>query len=76
MIVSEYMNDSTLIKHYSDAGVLLRQEETGELYADPIDVVPCPYTYTETNEPIEEPEEMTEIEEKAMGYDILTGVIK
>lgn len=65
MIVYEYMNDGTLIKHYSDAGMLLRQEETGELYADPIDVVPCSYTYTETNESIEELEEMTENEEKS-----------
>lgn len=72
MIVSEYMNDGTLVKHYSDIGMLLRQEETGELYAEPIDIVPCPYTYTETDESIEESEEMTEIEEKAIGYDILT----
>lgn len=53
MILTEYLNDGTLIKHYSDKQVLLLQNETGIKYADPIDVVPCAYTYTETDEPIE-----------------------
>ena len=57
MIITEYLNDGTLIKHYSDAGVLLLQNETGIKYADPIDVVPCAYTYSETDEPIDAPEE-------------------
>ena len=59
MILTEYLNDGTLIKHYSDKNVMLLQVETGVKYADPIDIVPCPYTYTETTEPIEqeEPEE-------------------
>ena len=57
MIKTEFLNDGTLIKHYSDAGVLLLQVETGIKYADPIDVVPCRYTYEETNEPIEKEEE-------------------
>ena len=60
MIVTEYLNDETLVKHYSDKGVLLLQKETGINYSDPIDIVPCPYTYEETDEPIEveEPEEV------------------
>jgi hypothetical protein len=75
MIKTEYLNDGTLIKHYSDAGFLLLQNETGAKYSDPIDVVPCMYTYTETDEPIEEePEYSSEIEEKAAAYDILVGV--
>ena len=53
MILTELLNDGTLIKHYSDKGVLLLQNETGVKYADPVDVYPCPYTYTETDEPIE-----------------------
>lgn len=53
MIKTEYLNDGTLIKHYSDAGLMLLQNETGIKYADPVDVVPCRYTYTETDEPIE-----------------------
>lgn len=76
MIKIEYLNDGTLIKHYSDAGVMLLQVETGIKYSDPIDVVPCRYTYEETDELIETGEEtdMSEIEEKARAYDILVGV--
>lgn len=50
MIKIEYLNEGTLIKHYSDAGFMLLQVETGIKYADPIDVVPCRYTYEETDE--------------------------
>jgi hypothetical protein len=53
MILTEYLNDGKLIKHYSDLGVMLLQNETGVKYSDPIDVVPCAYTYTETDELIE-----------------------
>ena len=53
MILTEYLNDGKLIKHYSDLGVMLLQNETGVKYSDPIDVVPCKYTYTETDELIE-----------------------
>ena len=50
MIKAEYLNDGTLIKHYSDAGFMLLQVETGIKYADPVDMVPCGYTYEETDE--------------------------
>ena len=50
MIQIEYLNDGKLIKHYSDKGFLLLQNETGVKYADPVDIVPCPYTYTEIDE--------------------------
>lgn len=50
MIFTEYLNDGTLIKHYSDQKFLLLQNETGVKYFEPIDVVPCPYTYSETDE--------------------------
>ncbi len=73
MILTEYLNDGTLIKHYSDKGFLLLQVETGAKYAEPIDVVPCAYTYTETDELAEEPEEMDEVAEKALAYDIIVG---
>lgn len=56
MILTEYLNDGTLIKHYSDKGYLLLQNETGAKYSDPIDIVPCPYTYTETDEFAEDEE--------------------
>lgn len=60
MIQVEYLNDGTLIRHYSDAGMMLLQNETGIKYADPIDVVPCAYTYTETDEPVETDEEIVD----------------
>ena len=53
MIVEEYLNNGTLIKHYSDKGFVLLQTETGFKYSEAIDIIPCPYTYTETDEPIE-----------------------
>lgn len=76
MIKTEFLNDGTLIKHYSDAGFMLLQVETGAKYSDPVDVVPCRYTYEETDELIDDGEsrDMSEIEEKAAAYDILVGV--
>lgn len=63
MIKEEYLNDGTLVKHYSDEGRILLQVETGEKYSEPIDIVPCPYTYEETDEFIEV-EEVEETEEE------------
>lgn len=60
MIITEYLNDGTLIKHYSDAGFMLLQNETGAKYSDPIDAVPCEYTYIETDELIEIEENIDE----------------
>lgn len=77
MIQTEMLRDNTLIKHYSDEGWMLMQEETGMMYADPVDVYPCRYTYTETDIPVEAEEgeeENTEQNEKATAYDIITGV--
>lgn len=54
MIVTEYLNSGTLIKHRSDSGFMLLQNETGIKYAEAVDVVPCKYTYTETEESSEE----------------------
>lgn len=60
MIKTEYLNDGTLIKHYSDAGFMLLQVETGIKYSDPVDVVPCRYTYEETDEKIDNGENATQ----------------
>lgn len=64
MILTEYLNNGTLIRHYSDKGVLLLQVETGAKYSDPVDVVPCMYTYEETDEliDVDESEEITDEE--------------
>lgn len=52
MMVCEAVTD-TLVKHYSDRGVYIRQVETGILYAQAVDVLPCRYTYAETEELLE-----------------------
>ena len=38
-----------LYRTYSDAGMMIRQNETGAEYAEAIDVEGAPYTYTETD---------------------------
>lgn len=57
MLIEEIIEDGRFVKHYSDSGMLIRQIETGFLYSEAIDINPCPYTYEETNLPIDEPEE-------------------
>ena len=41
------------IHHYSNAGMKLLQNDTGELFDDAIDVFPTDHTYDETNIPVE-----------------------
>lgn len=53
MILTEYLNGGTLIRHYSDKNLILLQNETNIKYSDAIDVLPCIYTYSETDELIE-----------------------
>ena len=61
-LVSEhpYNGREDRIKHYSDSGMMIRKNETGVLYEEAIDKYPCKYTYTETDEPIPEPDEVIE----------------
>lgn len=58
MIVKElFMTRSDgvkLYRHYSDEGKRLIQNETGIVYDEAIDVETAPYTYTESEEFIEE----------------------
>jgi len=51
MIIEEIISPKR-IRHYSDAGFMIRQIETGRLYEDAVDRIPCRYTYEETDEPI------------------------
>lgn len=71
MIVEQLIDDGKRVRHYSDSSVKIRQVETGAVYDDAVDVMPCRYTYTETDEPIDD---MPTIEDKAEAYDILMGV--
>ena len=50
----------------------IRQDQTGTLYDEAIDVENAPYTYNETDIPIEE-EIAPEAEQKAEAYDYITG---
>lgn len=57
----------SLYKTYSDADLLILQNETGVEYDVAIDVEDAPYTYTETDKPVDaedtevvDPEEATE----------------
>ena len=56
-IQSEYVENGQRIRHYSDQNFKIRQIETNIIYEDAVDVLPCRYTYEETNEPIEAPDE-------------------
>lgn len=49
-----YKGSENLVRHYSDSGMMIRQEETGAVYADAVDVYPSRYTYTETSIPTED----------------------
>ena len=57
MIKTELLKDGTLIRHYSTENIKLFQVETGMVYDEAIDIVPCKYTYEETETPIETTEE-------------------
>ena len=68
MIQVEYLNDGTLVKHYSDKGYLLLQTEIGTKYSDPIDAVPCQYTYMETDE-------ITKIDEQYIAEETIEEIL-
>ena len=61
MIQTEIVGDR--IRTYSDSGMQIRQDQTGTLYYDAVDV-PDKYTYTETDIPI--PREAVDIDENTM----------
>lgn len=53
MIITEYIEIENRERRYSDLNMKIRQIETGNLYDDAVDVIPCPYIYEETNIPVE-----------------------
>ena len=53
MIQMEYIEAENRERRFSDNNVKIRKIETGELYNDAADIVPCPYTYEESLEPID-----------------------
>lgn len=53
MIREDLVENGDRIRHWSDLNLKIRQIETGVVYDDAVDVVPCRYTYEETDEPID-----------------------
>ena len=60
MTVIELQLSEHSVLHYSDQGFKIRQIETGDLFNDAGDLIPCVYTYEETNIPIDTPKEPDE----------------
>ena len=54
MIITELIEDGNRVRHYSDERYKIRQVETGIIYDDAVDYIPCIYTYEETDILIEE----------------------
>jgi len=54
MIIIEQLDEGKRERRYSDKGVKLLQVETNILYDDAVDVVPCRFTYEESEEPIDD----------------------
>lgn len=57
-MIIEQIFDENHVRHYSDNNMKIRQIETNIIYDDAVDVTPCRYTYEETDEPIENDEEI------------------
>lgn len=57
MIVREFYEVRSdgvrLFKTYSDVNCYIRQNETGFIYSEAVDVENAPYTYSETDEVVE-----------------------
>lgn len=62
-----------LYRTYSDAEMMIQQNETGVEYAEAIDVEGTSYTYTETETPIETPKMTTE--ERLQDAETALGII-
>ena len=62
-----------LYRTYSDAGMMIQQNETGMDYAEAIDVEGAAYTYTETETPIKTREMTTE--ERLQDAETALGII-
>lgn len=73
-IVKEFYrtrNDGVnLYRTYSNEGYMIHKLNTEEIYDEAIDVENTPFEYEETDEPVEQ---FSNLEQKAMAYDILVG---
>lgn len=69
MIIKEFYRTRedgvNLYRNHSDQNVYIKQVETGAEYSEAIDVENAPYTYEETDKPVEVFEELEEAEVEA-----------
>ena len=72
MAVLEEQVSEFSVRHYSNRNLKLRQIETGIIYDDAIDIIPCQFTYEETDIPIESENLELESEEALR---IITGEV-
>ena len=50
MIITQLFDERpNLVRHCSDEGRQILQKETGKVYDEAIDIIPCRYTYEETD---------------------------
>ena len=75
MVIYETIEGTDLIRAYSNNGMMLSQDETGNLYPEAIDPVYMNRTYTETDIPIEENFDINENNEEAIKNLLATGLI-
>lgn len=54
MVIYQEISGTDLVRAYSNSKMMIRQDETGNLYSEAIDPVYMNRTYTETDIPIEE----------------------
>ena len=77
MIVSEYLytNGRRLVRTYSDARLMIKQDGTEIVYNETVDPVGSGRTYTETDIVIEQTEEerVAQLEEDSKALKILLG---
>lgn len=77
MIVSEYLykNGRRLVRTYSDARLMIKQDGTEIVYTEAVDPVGSGRTYTETDIAIEQTEEerVAQLEEDSKALKILLG---
>ena len=77
MIKSETItiNGRTLVRTYSDANRMIRQDSTGNIYSEAVDPAGSGQTYTETDTPIEQTgdDRVAQLEEDSKALKIILG---
>lgn len=69
------INGRTLVRTYSDANLMIRQDSTGNIYSEAVDPLNSGRTYTETDIVIERTEDdrVAQLEEDSAALKIILG---